>query len=85
MEIFGGKVENYFIINLLRILCVFLIAVVGRPLVGRPLSACRLIFSGIYARAQVSEWMSSSILPEPLRKRGVDMNDMNELRKVGTA
>ena len=62
-----GNAENYFIINLLRILRLFLIAVVGRHL-----SACRLMFSGIDALAQVSEWMPSSILPEPLRKRDVD-------------
>ena len=67
----GGKAENRFIINLLRILPLFLFAVAGRPL-----SACRLTFSGIYARAQVSEWMSSSILPEPLRKHHVDKNGL---------
>ena len=45
---------------------VFLIAVVGRRL-----SACRLMFPGIYARTQASEWMSS-ILPEPLGKHDVE-------------
>ena len=63
----GGKAENYFIINLLRFLHLFLIVVVGRPL-----SACRVMFSGIYAQAHVSEWMSSSILPELLRKCDID-------------
>ena len=70
----GGKVENYFIIKLFRILRWFLISVVKRPL-----SACRLMFSDICAQAQVSEWMSSSVLPEPLHKRDVDKNG---LRKV---
>ena len=37
------------------------------------------MFSGIYARAQVGEWMSSSILTEPLSKRNADKNG---LRKV---
>ena len=46
----GSKAENYFINNLLRILRLFLIAVVGRHL-----SACRFMFSGIYSLAQVSE------------------------------
>ena len=71
---FGGKAERYFIINLLRILRLFLIAVVGRPL-----SARWLMFFGIYARTQVSEWMSSSILPEPLRKRDVDKNGLDKV------
>ena len=53
----------------------FLIAVVGRPL-----SARRLMFSGIYARTQISEWMSSSILPKPLRKRDVDKNGLRKVR-----
>ena len=44
--------------------------------IGRPLSTCRLEFSGMYARASVSEWMSSFILPEPLRKRDVDKNGL---------
>ena len=69
-----GKAESYFIINLLGILRLFPIAVGGRSL-----SACRLTFSDIYARAQASEWMLSSILPEPPRKRDVDKNG---LRKV---
>ena len=64
----GSKTENYFVINLFRILRWFLIVVVGRPL-----SVCRLMFSEIYAQAQVSEWISSSILLEPLRKRDVDL------------
>ena len=56
MEKIWGKAENYFIINLLRILHLFLLAVVGRLLF-----ACRLLFSGIYAQSQVSEWISSSM------------------------
>ena len=70
-DLFGDNTENYFIINLLWILRSFMIA-----LVGRPLSAFRLMFSGIYARGLVSEWMSSSILPEPLRKRDIDKNGL---------
>ena len=79
MEIIGGRAENYFRINLLSVLRLFLIAVVGRRL-----SAYKLVFSGT-TRAQVSEGMSSSILPEArkrnttLRKRDVDENG---LRKV---
>ena len=65
----GRQTENYFEINLLRILRLFLIAMAGRPL-----TECRLIFSSVYARAEVSEWTSSSILPEPLRKRDIGNN-----------
>ena len=50
MESVLGKAENYFVINLLRILRLFLLAVVGVPSF-----ACRLMFSGTYARAQVSK------------------------------
>ena len=71
VHLFRGKAEKYFIINFLRSFRSFLIAVVGRPL-----SACMLMFSGICARAQVSEWLS---LPELLRRRDVDKNG---LRKV---
>ena len=46
--------------------------------VGRPLSACMLMFSGIYARTRVGEWMSSSILSESLRKRDADMNGLRK-------
>ena len=73
-KLFWGKVENYFIISLLRILRLFLLVVVGEPSF-----ACRLMFPGIYARVQVSERISSFILPEALRKRDVDQNG---LRKV---
>ena len=58
-------------INLLRILRLFPINVVVTLLPAR-----RLMFSGIYARAQVSEWMPSSILPESLRKRDVEKNGL---------
>ena len=64
-----GKTENYFIIKLLKILRLFPIAVVGRPL-----SACRVMFSGIYARAQANECKSFFILPESLRSYDVDKN-----------
>ena len=51
-KLFLGRAENYFIINYLRILYLFLLAVIGAPSF-----ACRLIFSGICARAQVDKWM----------------------------
>ena len=70
----GEQSRNYFKINLLRILHLFLIAMVGRLL-----SACRIFFPDICARAQVSELMPLSILPEPQRSRDVNKNG---LRKV---
>ena len=74
----GGNAENYFIINWLWILRLFLVAVVVRPL-----SACTLMLSAIYTRAQESEWISFSILPEPLRKRNVvDSNSAAPLTTV---
>ena len=75
MDLFRSKAENYFINNLLRILHLFLIAVVGRPL-----SACGLMFSGSYARVQLSEWMSSSFLPELLRNHDVDKNGLRKIK-----
>ena len=68
-----GEPKIAFIISLFRILHLSLLAVLGRPLF-----ASRLMFSGIYARAYVSEWISSSILPEPLHKRDFDKNGLQK-------
>ena len=51
-KLFWGKAENYFIINLLKFLRLFLPAVVGGPSF-----AWKQMFPGIYARAQESEWI----------------------------
>ena len=63
----GGKAGNSLpLIDVLSVLRLFMLAVVRRPLF-----TCRLMFPGICARA-LAEWISSSILPEPLRKLDVD-------------
>ena len=51
-KLFWDKTENYFIIKSLRNLRLFLLAVVEGPSF-----ACRLMCSGIYAQAEVSEWI----------------------------
>ena len=50
--------------------------------VGGPSFAYRLMFSGICARAQVSEWISSSVLPEPLCKHHADRNGLRKVQLI---
>ena len=46
---------------------------------GGPSFACRLMFYGIDARAQVNEWISSSILLEPSHERTFDKNGLRNV------